>query len=93
MAFDSKTGTLWAADVGPELWEEINIIKAGGNYGWNVREAKHWFRPDGADVNRTDLIDPIGNTITTSGSRLPAGRSIVVLAFRNSSACMFMLIM
>lgn len=82
MAFDSRTGTFWAADVGQNLWEEINIIKAGGNYGWNVREAKHWFRPDGADVDRTDLIDPIweyhhdiGKSITGGvvyrGTRVP----------------------
>jgi glucose/arabinose dehydrogenase len=59
MAFDRKTGLLWAADVGQGLWEEINIIRPGGNYGWNIREAKHWFRPDGNDAVRPDLIDPI----------------------------------
>ncbi len=59
MSFDRKTGELWAADVGQNLWEEINLIKAGGNYGWNVREGKHWFRPDGNDGVRSDLIDPI----------------------------------
>jgi glucose/arabinose dehydrogenase len=59
MSFDRANGTLWAADVGQNLWEEINIITKGGNYGWNVREAKHWFRPDGNDVDRKDLIDPI----------------------------------
>ncbi len=82
MSFDSKTGTFWAADVGQNLWEEINIIKSGGNYGWNCREGKHWFRPDGNDVDRNDLIDPIfeynhsiGKSITGGGvyrgSRVP----------------------
>ena len=82
MAFDRKTGTLWAGDVGQNLWEEINIIKSGGNYGWNIREAKHWFRPDGNDANRPDLIDPvleyhhdIGKSITGGsvyrGTRVP----------------------
>ena len=82
MAFDHKTGILWAGDVGQNLWEEINIIKSGGNYGWNIREAKHWFRPDGNDADRPDLIDPIleyhhniGKSITGGsvyrGTRVP----------------------
>ena len=58
MSFDRKTGTFWAADVGQNIWEEINIIKNGGNYGWNLREANHKFGPTGSE-KRDDLIDPI----------------------------------
>ena len=58
LSFDRKTGALWAADVGQGLWEEINIVQSGGNYGWNMREAQHWFRPDGNDTQE-GLIDPI----------------------------------
>lgn len=43
IAFDAQTGTLFASDAGQELWEEINIIVKGGNYGWNVREGTHCF--------------------------------------------------
>ena len=58
MSFDRETGTLWAADVGQNLWEEINIIKKGGNYGWNLREAKHAIGPGGTGP-RNDYIEPI----------------------------------
>jgi len=58
MAFDRQTGVLWGGEVGQNLYEEIILIKAGGNYGWNLREAFHPFGRKGVDV-RKDLIEPI----------------------------------
>jgi glucose/arabinose dehydrogenase len=57
MSFDPATKVFWAADVGQDLWEEIDLIVKGGNYGWNLREAKHKFK-NGSEA-RSDLIDPI----------------------------------
>ena len=45
-SFDRKNGELWAADVGQNLIEEVNIIKKGGNYGWNRYEANDDFKID-----------------------------------------------
>jgi glucose/arabinose dehydrogenase len=58
IAFDRETGVLWAGDVGQNIWEEIDIIVRGGNYGWNVREGKHPFSDNGSG-RRTDFIEPI----------------------------------
>lgn len=58
MSFDRKTGQLWIADVGQNLWEEINLGVKGGNYGWNLREAKHEFAPNSLNGS-TGLIEPI----------------------------------
>ncbi len=61
MSFDRETGLLWAADVGQNDWEEINLIRRGGNYGWSLREAAHSFTLGGSKGSgpREDLIDPL----------------------------------
>ena len=41
--FDLATGDLWAADVGQNAWEEVDIVRPGLNYGWNVMEGAHCF--------------------------------------------------
>ncbi len=66
-AFDSATGDLYIADVGQDLWEEINFQPAasvgGENWGWRCREGAHNFNFTGdcgvAGTPSATLIDPI----------------------------------
>ncbi|WP_049996994.1 PQQ-dependent sugar dehydrogenase [Halococcus sediminicola] len=38
-------GELFASDVGQNGFEEIDIVEKDKNYGWNVREGTHCFKP------------------------------------------------
>ena len=46
-SFDSKTGDLYVGDVGQNDIEEVDVVVAGGNYGWNLKEGSFFFDPDG----------------------------------------------
>ncbi len=80
-SFDKTTGELWAGDVGQNKLEEIDIIKNGGNYGWNVMEAEDCYGP--ANCNTQAMILPVwsyrqgpqtGNSVT--GGHVYRGKSI-----------------
>ena len=81
MTFDRQTGDLWAADVGQDFWEEINVVRKGGNYGWSVREASYPFNnkpqhvPDEPLAPVWEYDHQIGKSITGGyvyrGTRLP----------------------
>lgn len=41
--FDRTTGDLWVGDVGQGRFEEVAVVKAGENHGWNVYEGFEVF--------------------------------------------------
>jgi CubicO group peptidase (beta-lactamase class C family)/glucose/arabinose dehydrogenase len=74
IAFDRQTGRLWCADVGQDLWEEIDLITKGGNYGWNLREGVHKFGDKGSE-KRPDLIEPIWDYHHDVGKSITGGHT------------------
>ncbi len=56
-SFDAETGELWLGDVGETAWEEIDLVTAGGNYGWPITEGPACYRTQTCD--QTDLTLPI----------------------------------
>ncbi|PZC47280.1 MAG: Glucose/arabinose dehydrogenase, beta-propeller fold [Chloroflexi bacterium] len=81
-SFDRVSGDLWAADVGQNAWEEVDIVRPGLNYGWNVMEGFACFEPR-SGCDQTGLQLPVvtygrehGCSITGGyvyrGERLPS---------------------
>lgn len=58
LAFNPVTGDLWESEHGPRSGDEINIIKAGKNYGWPL--ISYGLEDNGKPVNNTGLTQKEG---------------------------------
>ena len=74
MAFDSQSGRLWVGDVGQELWEEVNVITKGGNYGWSTREGSHPFGNRPVVEGLPEPIEPVFEYDHRIGKSITGGR-------------------
>jgi glucose/arabinose dehydrogenase len=72
MSFDRETGELWAGDVGQNQWEEIDVIRKGGNYGWRYREGTHQF-DKGTPPEASVFIDPVVDYPRSDGISVTGG--------------------
>lgn len=71
-SFDSRTGELYLADVGQDRYEEIDLIRKGGNYGWNVKEGFHCFQ-NHSDCKNSGIIDPVHEYTHEEGQSITGG--------------------
>ena len=55
---DLRSGDLWVADVGWELWELIYKVQPGGNYGWSIVEGRQPVLPNDP-LGPTPILPPI----------------------------------
>lgn len=89
-SFDKASGQLFAGDVGQDLWEEVDIIKKGANYGWRIMEATHCYKPaEGcntkgitmpiAEYSHREGISVIGGYVY-NGQQVPALKSKYLFA-------------
>ena len=73
-AFDRAAGLLYIADVGQNLWEEVNVAPAGQgglNYGWRIMEGLHCF--NAASCSSTGLVQPVVEYSHANGCSITGG--------------------
>ena len=82
LAFHPQTGDLWASENGPQGGDEVNIIRAGANYGWPIVSYSRQYRgawvaesPGHSDYVAPEIlwwpsIAPSGMTFYT-GDKIP----------------------
>jgi len=79
--FDRLTGELWASDVGQNALEEVDIVRKGGNYGWNIMEGSQCFRDPEKECNQAGLEPPVaeyghGDGCSVTGGYVYRGRRL-----------------
>ncbi len=71
LSVDRNTGELWTGDVGQNVWEEVNLVERGGNYGWNIQEGPDCFGQDTCNTN--NLSPPVAAYRNTGIASVIAG--------------------
>jgi uncharacterized repeat protein (TIGR03806 family) len=68
--FSFDGAELWVGDVGQQTWEEVNLVTAGGNYGWPTYEGPQCMR---SDCGTPGLIPPVHSFGRSVGTAVIGG--------------------
>ncbi len=98
LAFHPETGDLWNNEFGPKGGDELNLIKAGANYGWPV--ITYGLEYSGSEIGNPPIqqkegmeqpvyywdpvLSPSGMTFYTGGN-IPEWKNNLFLAGLNSN--------
>lgn len=72
-SFDRLDGRLFVGDVGQRSFEEVDLVEAGGNYGWSIMEANHCFSDIESECDQPGLIAPILEYSHSDGQAVVGG--------------------
>lgn len=59
--YDAEAGTMWSHEHGPRGGDEVNVITAGGNYGWP--KTTFGIDYDGDQISRLQTADGVTNPV------------------------------
>jgi glucose/arabinose dehydrogenase len=88
MSFDmGGNHALYLGDAGQVLYEEINVVTKGGNYGWNVKEGRICFNAANNDtaLATCPTMDNLGKTfidpviVINNAANPQGGRALTVI--------------
>jgi glucose/arabinose dehydrogenase len=74
-SFDLETGRLFLADVGQNMWEEVNVLSvqaaSGANFGWPLLEGTHCYQAE--DCDHAGTVLPVIEYPHTEGCAVVGG--------------------
>jgi glucose/arabinose dehydrogenase len=88
MSFDiGGDHALYVGDAGQSLYEEVDLVTKGGNYGWNVKEGKVCFNAANDDtvLGSCPLVDNFGKAfvdpvvVLVNAANPAGGRALTII--------------
>jgi glucose/arabinose dehydrogenase len=70
-SFDPANARLFVGDVGQDAFEEVDIVEAGKNYGWNIMEGTHCY--NATNCSSAGLTPPITDYPHSEGESVTGG--------------------